>query len=210
MRTKGCVGIVILALSASPALAQQGKLAAADYPNKVVRWVVPFTPGAANDIVARLMAGKLAQTWGHQFVIDNRPGVGGALGAETVARATPDGYTLMLANAGPNVNNPLMLKKPTYRIEDFAPVIYIGYTPLIIAAHPSFPPRHPRELVDYAKAHPGKINFASPGTGSSAAVATALFQAATGVELVVVTYRGSAPANTDVMGGMVQAVSRRQ
>jgi tripartite-type tricarboxylate transporter receptor subunit TctC len=188
---------------AVPAWAQPARGAAQDYPARPVRWVVPFPPGASNDIIARLIAQKLTEGWGQQFVVDNRPGAGGSLGAETVARASPDGYTLLLANPGPNVNNPLMRRDTPYRIEDFVPIVFLGYAPLIIVAHPKFPPNTARELVDYAKVNPGKINWGSSGNGSSLHIGLALFQAATGANVVHVPYKGAAPALTDVVGGQI-------
>ncbi len=176
---------------------------AANYPNKPVRWIVPFPPGASNDIIARLIGQKLTDAWGQQFVIDNRPGAGGSVGAETVARAAPDGYSLLLSNPGPSVNNVLMRKNPAYRVNDFAPVVWIGYAPLIIVANPSFPPKNGKELVDYAKANPGKVNWGSSGSGSSLHIGLAVFQAATGVNVVHVPYKGAALALTDVVGGQI-------
>jgi tripartite-type tricarboxylate transporter receptor subunit TctC len=174
------------------------------YPTKPVRWVVPFTPGASNDIIARLIGAKLGDAWGQQFVIDNRPGAGGALGAQTVARAAADGYTLILTNPGPNVNTPLMIRNAGFKVEDFTHVVFIGYAPLIIIAHPSFPPRNPRELLDYAKANPGKINWGSSGNGSSLHIGLALFQAATGANVQHIPYKGAAPAIADTAGGQIQ------
>jgi tripartite-type tricarboxylate transporter receptor subunit TctC len=189
------------ALAAGAAGAQSKE--SVQYPTKPVRWVVPFPAGASNDVLARLFSLKLAATWGQQFVIDNRAGAGGAVGAETVAKAVPDGYTLLLANPGPNVNTPLMMKHPLYRVEDFTPVAYIGYAPLIILATPSFPPRNPKELLDYAKANPGKINWGSSGNGSSLHIGLALFQAATGVNVTHVPYKGSGAAITDTAAGQI-------
>jgi tripartite-type tricarboxylate transporter receptor subunit TctC len=177
--------------------------AAPDYPARPVRWVVPFPPGASNDIIARLIGQKLTDAWGQQFVVDNRPGAGGSLGAETVAKASPDGYTLLLANPGPNVNNPLMRRDTPYKIEHFAPIVFLGYAPLIIVAHPKFPPNTARELIDYAKVNPGKVNWGSSGNGSSLHIGLALFQAATGAKVVHVPYKGAAPALTDVVGGQI-------
>jgi tripartite-type tricarboxylate transporter receptor subunit TctC len=187
-----------------PVSAQQAKSGTAqDYPGRPVRWVVPFPPGASNDIIARLIGQKLTEAWGQQFVVDNRPGAGGSLGAETVAKASPDGYTLLLANPGPNVNNPLMRRDTPYRIDDFSPIVFLGYAPLIIVAHPKFPPNTARELADYAKANPGKVNWGSSGNGSSLHIGLALFQAATGANVVHVPYKGAAPALTDVVGGQI-------
>ena len=178
--------------------------ATADYPTKAVRWVVPFTPGASNDVIARLIAAKLGDAWGQQFIIDNRAGAGGLVGADTVAKAAPDGYTLLLSNPGPNVNSPLLTKKSPYKVDDFAPIIFFGYAPLLILANPSFPPKNPKELLDYLNANPGKVNWGSSGNGSSLHIGLALFQAATGVNVTHVPYKGSAPAITDVMGGQIQ------
>jgi tripartite-type tricarboxylate transporter receptor subunit TctC len=198
------IGAVLAWGSAGPVAAQTAKSApAADYPARPVRLVVPFPPGASNDIIARLVGQKLTEAWGQQFVVDNRPGAGGSLGAETVARATPDGHTLLLANPGPNVNNPLIRKDTPYKMDDFTPVVFIGYAPLIIVAHPKFPPNSAKELVEYAKAHPGKVNWGSSGTGSSLHIGLALFQASTGINVTHVPYKGAAPALTDVVGGQI-------
>lgn len=178
----------------------------ASYPSRPVRWVVPFTPGASNDIIARLIGQKLGEAWGQQIVIDNRPGAGGSLGADTVAKAVPDGYTLLLANPGPSVNTPLLLRKPLYKVEDFTNIVYIGYAPLLILANPKFPPNNPKELLAYAKANPGKLTWGSSGNGSSLHIGLALFQAATGAEVVHVPYKGSAPAITDTMGGQIHVM----
>jgi len=205
-RTLGyAAALAALAVSFALPLTTQAaaKDAAAGYPSRPVRWVVPFPPGASNDIIARLIGQKLTDAWGQQFVVDNRPGAGGSLGAEAVAKATPDGYTLLLANPGPNVNNPLMRKDTPYKIGDFAPIVFIGYAPLIIVANPKFPPGNAKELVEYARAHPGKVNWGSSGNGSSLHIGLALFQAATGTNVVHVPYKGAAPALTDVVAGQI-------
>ena len=202
----GWLTAVVMAIwCALPAAAQPVKESAGarDYPSRPVRWVVPFPPGASNDIIARLIGQKLTDAWGQQFVVDNRPGAGGSLGADTVAKANPDGYTLLLANPGPNVNNPLMRRDTPYKIADFTPIVFIGYAPLIIVANPKFPPGNARELVEYARANPGKVNWGSSGNGSSLHIGLALFQATTGVNVVHVPYKGAAPALTDVVGGQI-------
>ena len=196
------MALVLGAALSAAALAQSG--AAAGYPSKPVRFVVPFTPGASNDIVARLVAARLGDAWGQQFIIDNRAGAGGLVGADTVAKAAPDGYTLLLSNPGPNVNSPLLAKKPPYKVDDFAPVIYFGYTPLLIFTNPALPVRNPRELLDYIKANAGKVNWGSSGNGSSLHIGLALFQAATGVSVTHIPYKGSAPALIDLVGGQIQ------
>ena len=169
-----------------------------------MRWVVPFTPGASNDVIARLIAAKLLDAWGQQFIIDNRPGAGGLVGADTVAKAAPDGYTLLLSNPGPNVNSPLLSKQSPYKVEDFAQVIFFGYAPLLILANPALPVRNPKELIGYMKANQGKINWGSSGTGSSLHIGLAVFQAATGIKVTHIPYKGSAPAMTDLIGGQIQ------
>ena len=115
----------------------------------------------------------------------------------------PDGHTLLLANPGPSINNVLLRKKPPYRINDFAPVVFLGYAPLIIVANPAFSPKNAKELIDYAKANPGKVNWGSSGVGSSLHIGLALFQAATGVNVTHVPYKGAALALTDVVGGQI-------
>jgi tripartite-type tricarboxylate transporter receptor subunit TctC len=199
-----------IALAAIAGLLSAGGASAADtaanYPNRPVRWIVPFTPGASNDIIARLVGQKLAEAWGQQFVVDNRPGAGGAIGAETVAKAVPDGYTLLLANPGPSVNTPLMLKRSSYKVEDFTNIVFIGYAPLIILANPKFPPNNPKELLAYVKANPGKVSWGSSGNGSSLHIGLALLQGATGIDVVHVPYKGSGPAITDTMTGQIQAL----
>ena len=180
--------------------------AAAGYPNKPVRWVIPFTPGASNDVIGRLIAGKLTESMGHQFVIDNRGGAGGLIGGETVARAPPDGYTLILANPGPSVNAPLLSSRAPYKPDDFANVIYIGYAPLILITNTNFPPRTGKELVDYAKANPKKVSWASSGIGSSLHIGLAVYLGATGAPMAHVPYKGTAPALTDIIGGQIQGM----
>ena len=196
--------LVLLAACSGLAHAQPSKAAGASYPGKAVRWVVPFTPGASNDIVARLMAAKLGDAFGQQFIIDNRAGAGGLVGADTVAKAPPDGYTLLLSNPGPSVNSVLLAKDAPYKVEDFAQVVFFGYAPLVILANPSFPARNPKELLEYLKANPGKVNWGSSGNGSSLHIGLAVFQAATGVKVTHIPYKGSAPALTELVGGQIQ------
>ncbi len=201
--------LTVLALAVASALPAtsyaQGKTdAAAGYPNKPVRWVVPFTPGASNDVIGRLIAGKLTEAMGQQFVIDNRGGAGGLIGAETVARAQPDGYTLLLANPGPSVTAPMLSKNAPYKVDDFANVVYIGYAPLILLTNLNFPPRTPKELIEYARANPNKITWGSSGIGSSLHIGLAVLQGATATQFTHVPYKGTAPLLTDLVGGQLQ------
>jgi tripartite-type tricarboxylate transporter receptor subunit TctC len=193
------VGLLVAGLMAAAPLWAQD--AAKDYPSRPVRWVVPFPPGASNDIIGRLIGQKLSESLGQQFVIDNRPGAGGLIGGDVVAKAAPDGHTLVLANPAPSVNSVLMHKSPPYRINDLAPVVWIGYAPLIIVANPKFPPKTAKELVEYARVNPGKANWASSGIGSSLHIGLAVFQMATGAKVTHVPYKGTAPALVDIFGG---------
>lgn len=199
-------GAALLLSTASPfSMAQPAPGGgAAGYPNKPVRWVVPFPPGGSVDTVGRLVGQKLGDALGQQFVLDNRAGAGGSLAGELVARAAPDGYTLLVANPGPSINNPLLRKNVGYRVADFEPVVFISYTPLILYASPSIAPNSARELVDYAKSNPGKLNWGSSGNGSSLHIGLALFQTATGANITHVPYKGAAAALTAVMGGQIQ------
>jgi len=205
---KNSIRLIVLgasALLAGVAAAQPTRdSTAGGYPSKPVRMVVPFTPGASNDIVARLVAAKLGEAWGQQFIIDNRAGAGGLVGADTVAKAAPDGYTLLLSNPGPNVNSPLLSKKAPYKVDDFAPVVFFGYAPLLIFTNPALPVKNPKELLEYLKANAGKVNWGSSGTGSSLHIGLALFQAATGLNVTHIPYKGSAPALVDLVGGQIQ------
>jgi tripartite-type tricarboxylate transporter receptor subunit TctC len=196
-----CAGLVAIVPSVARAQSE-----AANYPNKPARMVVPFAPGGSSEIVGRLIAQKLTELWGQPFIIDNRPGGGGSIGAETVARATPDGYTILFTNPGPGLHNVLLRQKPSYTLNDFAPIVYIGYSSNLIVANPKFPPNNVRELVAYAKANPGKVNWASPGTNSNPHISLELLKAVTGIDVVHIPYKGSGPALTDVVGGQVDAL----
>jgi len=193
-----------IVLTAFQVGAQQPERIAADYPNRPVRWVIPFAPGGSTTVIARIFADKFAETWGQQFVVDNRGGAGGLIAADIVAKAVPDGYTLLFANPGPNVSGPLMATKATYRAEDLAPVILFGTAPLIIIAHPAFPPKNPSELVDYLRANPAKVNWGSTGTGGVTHVGLLIFQAVTRTNYTHVPYKGNGPAFIDLAGGHIQ------
>ncbi len=191
----------------APALsAQSANDGAASYPSKPVRWVVGFTPGASNDVIARTIGARLSETWGQQFIIDNRPGASGMIGGEIVARAVPDGYTLFLATGGPNTIAPQLTRKPAYRVEDFEYVSVVAYTSLIIVVTPSFAPKTPRELVAHMKANPGKTNWGSAGVNSSPHVGLATFEYATGTRATHVPYKGAAAALIDVISGQIDGM----
>lgn len=179
---------------------------AADYPTRPVRWLVGFAPGASNDITARVVAARLSDSFGQQVVVDNRAGAAGMIAGEITARAAPDGYTVLLSTGGPSINGPLLTRRAPYRVDDFTQIVTIGYTPFAIIAHPAFPPRNPRELIDYARAHPGKINWGSSGVGGSPHFGLLILQAATGIEVTHVPYKGSAPALVDMVAGNIQVM----
>ncbi len=202
------VKLIVCSISMSAVISAGAAQPATDgaYPNRPVRWIVPFAPGASNDLTARLFASKMSDALGQQFVIDNRGGAGGSIGAQLAAEAAPDGYTLLHANPGPSVNNVIMRRKSPYQVTDFAPVMAIGYTPLWLFAAPKFPANSARELLAYAKSNPGKLTWGSSGNGSSLHIGLALFAAATGLDIVHVPYKGTAPALTDVMSGRVDVM----
>jgi len=176
-----------------------------DFPSKPVRFVVGFTPGGPSDILARALGQKLAERWSQQVVVDNRPGAGGNLAAEAVAKSSPDGYTWLLGNNSILATNQSLYRSLPYDpVRDFAPVALVAIQPNILVVHPSLPVSSVDELIRFAKANPGKLNYASSGSGAAAHLAGELFKAMTGVELVHVPYKGAQPALTDVIAGQVQ------
>jgi len=182
--------------------ASWGQSSAQNYPNKVVRSIVPFTPGASTDSVARLMGQKLSEAWGQQVIIENRGGAGGGIGTEMVVRAEPDGYTQLITNQG-SILNVLLRKDATYAVDDIVPVIEFGYSPLIIVVNRTFPANNLKELVAYAKANPGKVLVGSSGTNSNPHIALEVFKIATGTDIVHVPYRGSGPSLNDAVAGTI-------
>jgi tripartite-type tricarboxylate transporter receptor subunit TctC len=176
------------------------------YPSRPVHIVVGFAAGSASDIVTRLIGQSLSERLGQQFIIENRGGAGGTLGAEAVAHASPDGYTL-LASGSQDAVTATLYDKLTYNfLRDIAPVASIASGPLILVVNPSFPAKTVPEFIAFAKANPRKINFGSAGTGSVAHMAPELFKVMANVDMVHVPYRGLAPALNDLLGGQVQVV----
>jgi tripartite-type tricarboxylate transporter receptor subunit TctC len=180
-----------------------GNVFAQAYPNRPVRVVVPWPPGQATDIAARVVAEKLQQQLGQPFVIDNRAGAGGSIGTDAVAKSAPDGYTLLAASSGPMSIMPNLQKIPYDPLKDFAPISLICATPFALVTHPSFPAANAAEFVALVKANPGKYTFASSGTGATAHLFAELFNSMAGLQARHVPYKGSAPALTDVMNGQV-------
>ncbi|HWI13635.1 MAG TPA: tripartite tricarboxylate transporter substrate binding protein [Burkholderiales bacterium] len=178
--------------------------AAADtYPSKPIRVIDPYAPGGSTEAQARALGQKLTEAWGQPVVIDGRPGAGSAIGTAIAAHSTPDGYTLLFTNAA-FATAPNLARKPLFDpLKDLAPVILVGTQPLILVVHPSMPSTL-QELLAYAKANPGRVNFASAGTGGATHLAMELFKSMAGINIVHVPYKGSAPSATAIMAGEVQ------
>lgn len=174
------------------------------YPAKPVRIIVPFSPGGSTDVTARILAQKLTEAWRQQVIVDNRAGAGGNIGAEAVAKAAPDGYTLLLATTGVmGINHRLYRSLPFDAVRDFAPVTQIGALPLILIVHPSLPAKSVRELVSIAKARPGQLSYASSGVGSATHMTGELFRMMAGVDVVHIPYKGSGQAMVDLISGQI-------
>jgi len=178
--------------------------AAATYPDHPIRFVVPVAAGGGNDIVARLLAQKLTDAWGQSVVVDNRPGAATAIGAEIVARAIPDGYTIMLTSVSFAINAGMRKQLPFDPVRDFATITQVARVPQIMVVNPAVPATTLAEFIALAKAKPGQLNYASAGTGSSTHLAMELFMDMTGTKLNHVPYKGTAPGLTDVIAGHVQ------
>jgi len=200
------VRLMAVAAGAAIAIFAAGLAQAADYPNRTITLVVPSPPGGGTDTQARILAPKLSEILGQTIVIENRGGASGNIGAQAVARAAPDGYTL-LAMISSHVINPFVLKDVPYDIlHDFAMITRTVTVPGVLIANPSVPAKNLKELIAYMKANPGKVSFGSAGNGSLSQLIVELFQQDTGVKLLHVPYRGTQPALTDVMGGQVSVM----
>ena len=177
------------------------------YPTRSITWVVPFTPGGITDITSRLVAKHLSADLGQQVVIENRPGAGGSLGSEQVARALPDGHTVLYGTQGTMAANTFLYKSLRYQpLRDFIPVHGMFASPNVIITHPARPYTSLPALIEFARAHPGKLSMASAGAGTGTHLAGELMQAVTGVKLVHVPYKGSSPALTDLIGGQTDVM----
>lgn len=175
---------------------------AQSYPDKPIRFIVPFAPGGSTDLLARFLAQQLAAPLGQTVVVDNRAGAGGVLGAEIAARATADGYTIVLGSAGPLTINPNVRDKIPYdTLRDFEPITLATVSPFTLVVHPGSPAKNVKELIALARAKPGELNFGSAGNGSVGHFSTEQFMALTGTKLVHVPYKGAGPAVIDLLGG---------
>jgi tripartite-type tricarboxylate transporter receptor subunit TctC len=176
------------------------------YPNRPVKIIVPFAASGPADNYARFMAQRLQEALGQSFVVDNRPGAGSIIGTDAVAKAAPDGYTLLMMSNTQTVNESLIPVRPFNLIKDFAPIAPINYSDLVLVAHPSVPAQNLAEFIKYAKSHPGKINYASSGNGTPYHMAGELFKYMAGVSMTHIPYKGSAAARTDVLSGQVDVM----
>lgn len=194
-----------LAGAAAIALAAfAGPASAADYPTRPITLVVPFAPGGSTDLVARIVAQKMSEILKQQVVVDNRGGAGGSLGAGVVAKAEPDGYTILMATVATHALNPALYKKISYNAEtDFTPITLLVNVPNVLTVNPKFEAKSVKELIDMAKKDPGKYSYASSGNGSPLHLSGVLFNKLAGVELTHIPYKGSGPALVDVIAGQV-------
>jgi tripartite-type tricarboxylate transporter receptor subunit TctC len=198
MAVRGGAAAIALALA-------HGEVNAQAYPVKPIRMITPYAPGGGSDTLARILGQKLLEAWGQPVVVDNRPGGGGIIGAETVARAAPDGYTYLVTPSAVLTINPHLYSKLRYDpFKDFAPVSMATNSPYYLVVHPKIPVATVKELIAYAKVNPGKLNYSSSGSGSSTHLAGVLFGNMAGVDIVHIPYKGAAPAIVDLLAGNVQ------
>ena len=199
MKLRILIAAVAAAFAAAPASAQT-------YPAKPVRVIVPYAPGGNTDFTARSIAERLGPIFKQQVIVDNRPGGATNIGSEAVARAAPDGYTLLMGGASNAINMSMYAKLPYDTMRDFEPIILCVQGANVLVIHPTIPAKNLKELIALAKAQPGKLNFASSGLGSSNQMAGELLKVMAGINIVHVPYKGNAPAITDLLGGHVEMV----
>jgi tripartite-type tricarboxylate transporter receptor subunit TctC len=197
----GLAGLVLLAGATSFAQAQG---AAGDYPNRPIRMIVPFPPGGAADTTARMISEPMAKQLGQPIVVENKPGGGATIGAAFVATAPSDGYTILYTTPGPQITNPFLMSKLNYNPDDLLPVSSVASFANVLVVPVNSPAKNVKELIEFAKKNPGKVNFGSSGIGASSHLAGQLFKTMAGVDIEHVPYKGSGPLVTDLMGGNVQ------
>ena len=199
-------GLRTLVSTCIAAVALAGPAFAQTYPAKTVKIIVGFAPGGPADVIARIYADKLGNQWGQAVVVDNRAGAGGNIGSEVTAKATPDGYTLLMVTAGTHGINPSLYRKLGFdAIKDFAPVSLVAMVPNIFVVNNAVPVKDLKEFIAYAKANQGKLNYGSPGNGSTAHLSMELFKSMTGIQIVHIPYKGSAGVLADLIGGQIVA-----
>jgi tripartite-type tricarboxylate transporter receptor subunit TctC len=191
-------------LTAAPA-ASVAQPAASNYPDKPIHFIIPFAAGGGSDVMARVIAQPLSQRLGQPVIVDNKPGANATIGADFVAQSKPDGYTMLHTSPGPQITNPyLMAKLPYDPVKDLTPVARLGVFTSVLVVNPAVPAKNVRELIDYAKANPGKINYSSSGIASGSHLAGEYFKTVSGVEIVHVPYKGTGAAIQDLIAGNVQ------
>ena len=196
MLTRSIVAVLLAITGVSQAYAQ------GSYPNKPIRWIIPYAPGGGTDVIARPIALKLGEMLGQQIIYENRGGGGGLIGAELVARSSPDGYTLLVPAGNTHVFATLLYDKIPYDpVNDFVPITNFASIPNVLVAYPGFPPKTLQEVVAYGRANPGKINWASSGNGAGGHLALILFAEMTGMKVVHVPFKGAGPATTAMLAG---------
>ncbi|CAL80710.1 conserved hypothetical protein; putative signal peptide; putative UPF0065 (bug) family protein [Bradyrhizobium sp. ORS 278] len=195
-----------LIATAVPSVAALRRASAADYPSRPVRFVVGYPPGGATDILARLIGQRLSETFGQQFVVENKPGAGNNIGTETVVNAQPDGYTVLLVNPANYINTSLYTNLKFNFVRDVAPVASFNRVPNVMTVNSDIKAKTVAEFIAYLKENPGKVNMASSGNGTSVHLSGEMFMAMTGTKMQHVPYRGAAPAITDMLGGQVQVI----
>jgi tripartite-type tricarboxylate transporter receptor subunit TctC len=188
-----------------PTFSQAQTASTGAFPSKPVRVVVPYTPGGTNDVMARALGQKLQEMWSQPVVVENKPGAAGNIGASEVARAEPDGHTLLLTNININSMNPALIDRmPFDPQKDLAPISLLGTSALALVVHPSVPPNNTQELIAYLKKRPGQLSYASSGNGSPQHLSAEMFKAMTGTRVLHIPYRGAAPAVADVLAGQLE------
>ena len=196
------IGRIIFSAAAALIIMQSAAPAATAYPDRPVRLIVGFPPGGAADTLGRIAAQQLTDRMGQQVVVDNRGGAGGLIATDIAVKADADGYTLLFSSI-PHVINPHLRKVSYDAIKDFVPVVQFVAVPLMLASAPSFAPKSVRELIAYAKANPGKLNYGSAGSGSSSHLAVELFKSMAGVQMEHIPYKGTGPLVVDMLGGRI-------
>ena len=203
---KLCAWAVALAASLSCAASYgAASQAGSDYPNRPIRIIVAYTPAGTTDILARAIGQKMTESWGQPVIVENRPGANGNIGTEIAARATPDGYTILMGTAATHsINNTLYPKLTWHAQRDFEPISLVAVVPNLLVVHNALPVKNVKELIAYAKANPGKLTFGSPGVGATAHLSMELLKTLTGTDMVHVPYKGSAGVLADVTAGQIQ------
>jgi tripartite-type tricarboxylate transporter receptor subunit TctC len=198
--------IARLAAAALLAACASATAIASDYPNRPVKWIVPYPPGGTTDVLARLIAGWLTEKMGQTFIIENKPGGGNNIGTEVAIKSAPDGYTMLLVNPAHGINATLYSNLNFNVLNDVAPVAGIVTSPNVMEVTPSFPAKNVKEFIDYCKKNPGKINWASSGTGTSVHMSGEMFKMMTGCDMLHIPYKGAGPALIDLMSGKVDVM----